>query len=133
MSDNGWTWDFNGINTLNGNADGVCTNNFHGYKDWDAVGSAQKTFSTSGSVRLEYGNCWGDGEAIVYLNGNIISRTGARSSKTIEFKVVAGDLLIVTEENGNAVLEIRSMKFCEYYMESPGKFFLVSSSDNVMI
>ena len=73
---------------------------WYGYNYGMLVGSAEVTFQGSGTAKLSYGNCYPQGQVIVYLNGVEISRAAASSSmKDVTFNYEKYDTLVIKELN----------------------------------
>ena len=120
MTANGWTWEFQHFNTLSGS--NSCDGDFHAYRGGTAVGVLRKIFSSSATVTLEYGNCWGDagGEAVLFLDQAQIDSAGPRTFNTKTFDVEAGSQVEIKDFVGNSVISVKSMEVCS----APGKPFL---------
>lgn len=72
---------------------------WYGYNYGMLVGSAEVTFQGSGTAKLSYGNCYPQGQVIVYLNGVEISRAATSSMKEVTFHYEKDDTLVIQELN----------------------------------
>ena len=80
-----------------------------GYNYAQSVGSVQTMFQGTGKATLNFGNCYGSGHVIVYLNGREISRANAYQPRIdVEFQYSKGDILYIVEVN-TAIIKLNSL------------------------
>ena len=73
---------------------------WYGYNYGKYVGSVQAKFKGSGTAKLSYGNCYPQGQVIVYLNGVEINRAAASNSiQEVTFNYEKDDTLVIKELN----------------------------------
>ena len=78
------------------------------YGTVSGTASASATFKGSGSVELDYGNCYTSGAVTVYKNGVQISQAAAsQNSVQATFTFVPGDVLRIEESLG--IIKINSI------------------------
>ena len=116
MQKNGWTWSGNDFRVNDPFYLSHCSRygkSWYGYAYGNAIGTIAATFQGSGSAVLSYGNCYGDGDVIVSLNGNEISRIwGLLFEKEISFGFAKGDILEVKEHLG--IIKLNAFKINQY-------------------
>lgn len=109
----GWTLDFTDKDMTHSGVSAKCGQGFNwfGWSSGTQVGIASATLKGSGAALLEFGNCWNEGEVNVYVGGIKIATAIANTPrKTVLFPFKNGPKLEVKDENGNAVVQIKSLK-----------------------
>ena len=81
-----------------------------GYNPGSSVGSVKTRFRGNGAATLNFGNCYKQGEVIVYLNENEISRAYNNTPKVeTNFEYNKGDVLSIKEVD-TAIIKLNSLK-----------------------
>ena len=116
MQKNGWTinadnklgWDRNG-NMVKDYSNRCGRETWFGYNRGRTVGWVKTTFRGNGAATLNFGNCYKQGEVIVYLNENEISRAYNNTPKVeTNFEYNKGDVLSIKEDKG--IIKLNSLK-----------------------
>ena len=84
---------------------------WYGWGCGNNVGSISTSLKGSGTVSLHYGNCWNEGNVIVYLNNVEISRSSPGTSQVYRIPYNDGNELKIMDENGNAIIKIVDITF----------------------
>jgi len=115
MQTAGWSFSFTHADG-HGSVGPHCGNgaNWYGWSGGNNVGTlTSPALHGSGTATVEFGNCWNAGNAKLYLNDVLIDtaatngqRGRAIQSKTFAFQ--AGDVVKLKDEDGNAVLDLKS-------------------------
>ena len=126
MASNGWSWDLDQVNHLDG--DSSCTNEFF-YGNGQEQGLT-KIFPDAGFVTLEFGNCGFEGTVVAMLDGVAMDAVKGNGFKTKIFEVKAGSVLeikhILANEYDTEVptVSVKSLAFCD----NSSKFFFFEDS-----
>ena len=111
MVKNGWTFDTNYDQNDFYKSKCSAHNTWYGYKN-PGDGSVSATFTGSGTLTLDFGNCYAKGGCVVVtLNKerkDIVYKN--TPSKKVTFNFSPNDVLKLTETEGNAIIKLNSLK-----------------------
>ena len=101
---------------------------WYGYSYGQSVGSLQATFRGRGRAELCYGNCYRQGQVVVYLNDEEISRAEAYSKmKEVSFNFSKDDILLIKEINVG-IIKLNSLKLSSLLLKNDS----ASSTQNTL-
>ena len=82
---------------------------WYGYSPGGSIGSVKTRFRGNGAATLNFGNCYGRGRVIVYLNDDEISRAYKNTKKMeVTFEYFQGDRLSI-KEFSSAIIKLNSL------------------------
>ena len=111
MEKNGWNT--TNMNNFDGNDETCCKERectypqctvprqctFYGSLGGNDIGSISTIFKGSGKAILSYGNCYPEGNVLVFLNDKELDRTSSlESQKAVSFRFRKGDVLKIEED-----------------------------------
>ena len=97
----------------------VCSN-WYGFSftNGGEIGSISTTFSGIGRAELDFGNCFQQGNITATLNGNVIASAPAKTpSMKVEFDFDIGSILMITEEELDAIIQFNSLDILQCNQE----------------
>ena len=87
---------------------------FYGLMDGDGkIASVSATFKGIGRITISFGNCWDDGEVVMYLNDEVqASASGNKREEIINLPYKTGDVLEI-KGVGGAIIKLYYFFFIE--------------------
>ena len=86
----------------------VCSN-WYGWNGGPSIGSISTTFNGIGRAKLDFGNCWMNGNVKATLNGTVIASASQNTpSVTVEFDFHVGSILKIAE-HGSCIMQFNSL------------------------
>eukprot|EP00497_Spongosphaera_streptacantha_P003734 TRINITY_DN445_c0_g1_i1.p3 TRINITY_DN445_c0_g1~~TRINITY_DN445_c0_g1_i1.p3 ORF type:complete len:123 (+),score=17.06 TRINITY_DN445_c0_g1_i1:1160-1528(+) len=86
-----------------------CSPGYFAWTNGGGVGVMWTDLKGSGKVTIEFGNCWDSGNVKLYLDGALKSTQGPKKWATLVLDYKDGDKLEIKDEDGNAVVHVRSV------------------------
>ena len=120
MEANGWIFEnltsnislcMPSISSVHEKCGGENGTHWYGWGCGNNVGSISTTLIGSGTVSLHYGNCWNEGNVIVYLDNVEISHSSPGTSQMYRIPYNDGNELKIMDVNGNAIIKIVDITF----------------------
>ena len=98
-----------------------CNSNWHTYFSNTPSCYIKTTLNGNGRAKIDFGNCWDDGVAKLFLDGNEIASAGASEVNVVkEFDFTDGSELKLTEE-GYGVISFNSFEDLTCKPSNPSK------------
>lgn len=88
--------------------------NWYGWSHGAAVGTlTSPPLKGSGTAKIQFGNCWDAGRVKLYLNDQLIDSASPNlptgpATRLMNFSFVNGDVVKLKDEDGNAVVNLKS-------------------------